>query len=151
MREADLPAQQPEAQEEARVSYPYEEPRGPRRSEVSAQPRSRPHLGLIHRVRSRASFAEFARVRPRRDGPLWVRRIALSADATPQVAFAIGRKVGNAVTRNRLRRRLRALVVGHEDALRPGSAYLIGADARAVDASAEELDRALTTCLVDVR
>ncbi|MBK5289154.1 MAG: ribonuclease P protein component [Acidimicrobiia bacterium] len=96
-------------------------------------------------------FAEFARVRPRRDGPLWVRRIALPRGSTPQVAFAIGRKVGNAVTRNRLRRRLRALLQSHAGELQDSSAYLIGVDPRAVDASSEDLDRSLVTCLLGVR
>ncbi len=148
MREADLPAQQPEAQEEARVSHPDEESRGSRGPEVPARPRPRPNLGLIHRVRSRAMFAEFARVRPRRDGVLWVRRITLPESSPPQVAFAIGRTVGNAVTRNRLRRRLRAMLSDHVDRLQPGAAYLIGADARAVTATAAELDRSLAVCLL---
>ena len=148
MREADLPAQQPEAQEEARVSYPDEESRRTRGPEVSPRSRPRSYLGLIHRVRSRAIFAEFARARPRRDGALWVRRISRAEDSTPQVAFAIGRKVGNAVTRNRLRRRLRAMLSNHSDLLQHGSAYLIGADSRAVLATSEELDRSLANCLV---
>ena len=42
----------------------------------------------------------------------------------PRVAFAIGRKVGGAVVRNRLRRRLRAIAA--ELGLPPG-AYLIAA------------------------
>jgi ribonuclease P protein component len=44
----------------------------------------------------------------------------------PKVAFAIGRKVGGAVERNRLRRRLRAIASELAPNLRPG-AYLIGA------------------------
>ena len=45
--------------------------------------------------------------------------------APPRVAFSVGRPVGNAVTRNRVRRRLRAAVREHADCLRPGSAYLV--------------------------
>ena len=41
------------------------------------------------------------------------------------MAYAIGRRVGNAVTRNRLRRQLRQIVVRQESALRPAW-YLIG-------------------------
>jgi ribonuclease P protein component len=48
----------------------------------------------------------------------------------PRVAYAVGRGVGGAVVRNRLRRRLRAVVT--ELGLRPG-AYLVGAAPEAVD------------------
>lgn len=44
----------------------------------------------------------------------------------PRVAYSVGRRVGGSVERNRLRRRLRAIVVELVDELRPG-AYLIGA------------------------
>lgn len=50
-------------------------------------------------------------------------------DATkepPKVAFAIQRKVGTAVDRNALRRRLKAILRVHADELSPGS-YLVGA------------------------
>jgi ribonuclease P protein component len=46
----------------------------------------------------------------------------------PRVAFAVGRSVGSAPVRNRVRRRLRALARDHADQLAPGW-YLIGADA----------------------
>ncbi len=47
----------------------------------------------------------------------------------PAVAYAIGRRAGNAVARNRIRRRLRAAVHDHREQLVPGAAYLLGADA----------------------
>ena len=43
----------------------------------------------------------------------------------PQVAYAISRKVGNAVRRNRIRRQLRAIAHELAPTLRPGM-YLIG-------------------------
>jgi ribonuclease P protein component len=43
----------------------------------------------------------------------------------PRVAFAIGRKVGNAVERNRIRRQLRTILRELATQLRPGM-YLIG-------------------------
>ena len=59
-------------------------------------------------VRGRDAFTALSRQGRRvREGPLTVIH---RADASPpRVAFAVGRKVGPAVVRNRLRRRLRAL------------------------------------------
>ncbi len=47
-----------------------------------------------------------------------------SALPLPQVAFAIGRPVGSAVARNRVRRRLRSLLA---EADLPNGLYLVGA------------------------
>jgi ribonuclease P protein component len=44
----------------------------------------------------------------------------------PRVAYAVSRRVGGAVERNRLRRRLRAVVAGAAPRLAPG-AYLVAA------------------------
>ena len=57
----------------------------------------------------------------------------------PHVAYAIGRPVGPAVVRNRIRRRLRAIVVHHADAIRPAW-YLIGVRPAAATRSYEELN-----------
>lgn len=44
----------------------------------------------------------------------------------PRVAYAVGRKAGGAVARNRVRRRLRAATRAHARELEPGRAYLVG-------------------------
>jgi ribonuclease P protein component len=44
------------------------------------------------------------------------------------VAYAIGRRFGNAVERNRARRRLRAAIALDAALLLPGGAYLVAAD-----------------------
>jgi ribonuclease P protein component len=53
-----------------------------------------------------------------------------------RVAFAVSRTVGNAVERNRMRRRLRAIIRGAE--LAPG-AYLVSASPAAADLSFADL------------
>jgi ribonuclease P protein component len=47
-----------------------------------------------------------------------------SDEAPPRVAFAVGRRVGTAVARNRIRRQLRAVVAELAPELAPG-AYLL--------------------------
>lgn len=49
-----------------------------------------------------------------------------AAPPPPRVAYAIGRRVGSAVDRNRVRRRLRAAVAAESAQVVPG-AYLISA------------------------
>jgi ribonuclease P protein component len=56
----------------------------------------------------------------------------------PRVAYAVGRRVGGAVQRNRLRRRLRAIVGQLTPQLQPGD-YLFSAAPRAAELSAGEL------------
>ena len=66
------------------------------------------------------------------------------------VAYAIGRAVGPAVTRNRVRRRLRALVQIKFTAL-PAGLYLVGATPAAAQRSFDELsfdlDRLVSTIM----
>ncbi len=66
----------------------------------------------------------------------------------PCVAFAIGRKVGTAVVRNRLRRRLRdeLAALGRAGLLAPG-AYLIGLAPAAAALDGAALRRHLRTAL----
>ena len=84
---------------------------------------------MIWRIRDRAVFARFRRDGRRvRVGSLWMSVIADPAAAPPRVGFAVGRAVGSAPVRNRVRRRLRALAHTHAAELTPGW-YLLGADA----------------------
>jgi len=80
---------------------------------------------LIDRVRDRDAFARLRRdgIRIRTD-PLWCSFVLDPDLEPPQVAFAIGRAVGSAVSRNRLRRRLRAVLVACDV---PPGLYLVGA------------------------
>jgi ribonuclease P protein component len=63
-----------------------------------------------------------------------------------RVAFAVGRRVGSAVERNRVRRRLRALV-RETPAPVPAGAYLIGAAPTATELSYAQLGAALDDAL----
>jgi len=63
------------------------------------------------------------------------------------VAYALGRAIGPAVVRNRLRRQLRALLAGA--ALPPGL-YLIGAQPAAAQRSRSELEFDLGRIVVSV-
>ncbi|MGA0970713.1 MAG: ribonuclease P protein component [Ilumatobacteraceae bacterium] len=65
---------------------------------------------MIHRIRTRQQFDELSRSGRRvRSAMLWCTHLPDPAQMPPSVAFAIGRAHGPAVTRNRLRRRLRAI------------------------------------------
>jgi ribonuclease P protein component len=93
----------------------------------------------LWRVRDRATFAALRRDGARRRvGPLSVVRLDPEHGGSPHpaVAFAIGRSAGSAVDRNRIRRRLRA-VLGELD-LRPGT-YLLSASPRIATLSHQEL------------
>lgn len=89
------------------------------------------------RVRTRRQFAQFARPHSRgRSGPLRVSVVA-GGDGV-NVAYAINRKVGSAVVRNRLRRRLRA--VFDEMSTRPHEGfYLVRCDNQAKELTYDEL------------
>jgi ribonuclease P protein component len=60
-----------------------------------------------------------------------------------RVAYAVGRRAGSAVARNRVRRRLRAAVAHHADHLRPGAAYLVGSGPETLTMPFDELVRRL--------
>ena len=70
----------------------------------------------------------------------------LDTTRPPRVAFAISRKVGNAPRRNRLRRRLRALMATQPAGLAPAS-YLLSAQPGASDLSFDQLSSHLTEAL----
>jgi ribonuclease P protein component len=127
--EAHLPAQQPAAVEAPRLSPPDVDARRACHPEGSPCQGSRPAVGLIWSIRDRAVFDRFRTEGRRvRHGPLSCTWIVDEDAVPPRVAYALGRNVGSAVVRNRLRRRLRAQFEARARAgtLRPGW-YLIGA------------------------
>jgi ribonuclease P protein component len=73
-------------------------------------------------------------------GPLWVIAVADPTLPATGVAFALGRPLGPAVRRNRLRRRLREALRAADAAGRlPRGLYLVGARPGATDLSSDAL------------
>ncbi len=106
---------------------------------------------MVESIRTRRAFAALSRSRNRgRSGPVWVVR---AEDGTPgiRVAYAVGRAVGGAVIRNRIRRRLRALVTELDRGaqLAPG-AYLVGVTPGVVSVSFAALRTHLAGAVTDL-
>jgi len=148
-REAYLSAQQPSPSPQARVPCAHEHPRRSCGVEVPPGQGPGPTLRLIDRVRERDAFVRLRRdgVRVRAD-PLWCSFVLDPDLAPPQVAFAIGRAVGSAVSRNRLRRRLRA-VLANSDV--PPGLYLVGARVPACEHTFADVERSVAELLRKVR
>ena len=72
--------------------------------------------------------------------------VELEGAGVPQVAYAVGKRVGGAVVRNRLRRRLRAVVADTAGALAPG-AYLVAVGREAAGLPYEDLKAQVTAAM----
>ena len=86
-----------------------------------------------------------------RHGVVWCSWVQDAAGTPPGVAYAIGRPVGGAVVRNRVRRRLRVIVAAEvARAPLPAGYYLVGVTPAAATASFHQLgaDLGLVTRLV---
>lgn len=148
-REAYIPAQQPPPSPQARVPCAHEHPGGTRRAQIPSRQGPRPSVGLIDRVRERDAFIRLRREGQRvRTDSLWCSFVLDPDLLPPQVAFAIGRAVGSAVRRNRLRRRLRALLARSDV---PAGLYLVGAQAHACELTFDELERSVTALFGKIR
>jgi ribonuclease P protein component len=149
MGETDVPAEQPETQEEARLPSPDAQSSGPRGDSTPAQQGPLQAFRLIWRVRGRASFRALARGRRRVVGDIEVRTAVLgSAEEPPRVAYAVGRPVGNAVARNRVRRKLREATRMNADAFESGAGYLVRAYPGATETPTTELASTMRAILV---
>ena len=69
----------------------------------------------------------------------------------PRVAYALGRRVGSAVARNRVRRRLRAAVAEYRSELAPGGAYLFEAEPSVLTLPFAELADTVAWLIRDTR
>ncbi len=148
-REAYIPTKQPPSQPQARVSGSHEHPRRPGGVEIPPRQRPRSPLRLIARIRDRDSF-----VRLRRDGvrlrsePLWCTYLADADMTPPRIGFAIARTVGSAATRNRLRRRLKAILAAADV---PPGLLLIGASPRVNELTFAQLGERTDTLIAAAR
>ena len=150
MGETDIPAEQPETEEEARLPAPDAQQGRPRRDSKPACQGPLQAFSLIWRVRDQSSFRALARGRRRRAGSVEVRTAMLGPDLDPpRVAYAVGRPVGNSVARNRVRRRLRAAMRDHASMLQGGAGYLVRATPNAAHATYDELSDTLRAILHD--
>lgn len=105
-----------------------------------------------HRMRRRDDFSLAVRRGRRAGRPNVVvhllRREGDAEAAGPAlVGFIVARNVGNAVTRNAVRRRLRHLARGHVDRLPPGSLLVVRANPRAGEARPDDLAADLESAL----
>ncbi len=146
MSEAYVPTQQSQAGQEARLQAPDVHAGGTRRDPGSPGQGPRPAVRLIWRVEHRDTFLALRAARRSRSGPLTVAWVPGDPAEPPRVAFAIGRKVGPAVVRNRIRRRLRALVRETTAPVLPG-AYLVGVAPGATTSSYGSLGASLDAAL----
>jgi len=96
------------------------------------------------RVRTRRQFALLATPTGRgQSGPVRISFVAAAdQESSVNVAYAISRRVGNAVLRNQIRRRIRALVDDLEPQPHPGI-YLIRCGFETGNLSYDELQRHL--------
>lgn len=73
-----------------------------------------------------------------RSGPVGLRWIGADGATGPRVAYAVSRRQGSAVVRNRMRRRVRSIVAECAAAWPPGD-YLISLEASVATMAYEEL------------
>ena len=147
MGDAHVPAEQPPSGQAPRLPAPHVD-----QGRAGHHPGPAPEgpaaaVGLIWRVRDRSTFLALRQSGRRvRRGPITVTFLPGDPTAPPRVAYAVGRRVGGAVVRNRIRRRLRAVVSDVRGLLRPGT-YLIGAAAAAADLPYGELTSMVSDAL----
>jgi ribonuclease P protein component len=109
-------------------------------------------LAAEHRLRESDAFRRTVRS-GRRAGSAALVAHLLTSDQTdpgapaPRVGFVVSKSVGDAVTRNRVKRRLRHLVRAHLAELPAGSELVVRALPQAATLRSAELDRELSRCL----
>jgi ribonuclease P protein component len=146
--EAHLSAEKPQASQEPRLPSPHGHSGRSCDPQGAPSPWADSSICLIGKVRGRSSFQAFRTTRQRTSiGPIRIAYVSDDAVSGPCVAFAIGRRVGGAVVRNRLRRRLRSVLGELAPQMEPGS-YLVSTSPAAAQSSYDDL-RATMTAVID--
>jgi ribonuclease P protein component len=99
-------------------------------------------------IRTAADFTALAAA-PGVNSPLLGIRFVARETTVPalRIGIAASKKIGGAVVRNRIRRRLKVIARDLAPAVKPGTDLLIGVRAAASVASSAQLRAALTDCL----
>lgn len=124
--EAHISTQYPPSEKEARLSQSYEYPSRP--SSAEEPPRKGPSspVRLIGRIHERTILDRIAAEGKRvRSGSLWCSVVIDQSVPNANLAYAVGKRSGSAVVRNRIRRRLRAQFAALDSQL-PTGYYLVG-------------------------
>ena len=102
-----------------------------------------------HRLPSAETFRTAVRRGHRAGGPTLVLHLFVdpASSSPPRVGFVVGKAVGPAVVRNRVKRRLRHLVRDRLGVLPSASLLVVRAQPAAAGASYRELDADLDRCL----
>ena len=128
MGEAHIPAEQPPEGAPARLPAPHGDPGRAGHPGGSSPEGAPPPVGLIGRLRERSTLDLLHREgRRSRHHPVSVSWLESDAMRPPRVAYAVSRRAGGAVVRNRVRRRLRAVMADLAPTLRPGAYLVAGA------------------------
>lgn len=109
-------------------------------------------LPAAHRLTDGASFRTAVRRGARAGSRTLVLHLAApsphgESDRPARVGFVVSKAVGTAVTRNRVKRRLRHLMRARVDRLADGSTLVVRAQPAAAEATSSELARDLDRCL----
>jgi ribonuclease P protein component len=155
--EADLPAQEAPSRQGARLSRPDEDHRGPAHPGRTPSARSQTAHGLTSGRGAKAPrFVVLSRPKDFRalqgDGtvrshPLLAARFLRTDLETTRVGLSTGRRLGGAVVRNRVRRRLREVLRVLAPSFQPGWDVLIIARPAVVNASHDEMAEAVRRLL----
>jgi ribonuclease P protein component len=105
-------------------------------------------LSSAHRLTDGASFRAAVRTGRRSGARTVVVHLAPGGgEGTPRVGFVVSKAVGDAVTRNRVKRRLRHLAREHVASLPDSAVLVVRALPAAATASSAELGADLARCL----
>jgi ribonuclease P protein component len=160
MDETHISAERSEAGQDARVPEADVDQGRPGRDSIASGERSPTAVGVttgsapspgrtvtIGPVRSRRTHEALRRSSSRgRSGPLTVAFVGDSSWSGAEVAYAINRRVGIAVVRNRLRRRLKAIMAEMAPSL-PTGAYVVRTGPEGPSLGFEELKVAMSQAL----